>query len=152
MHQKQVVNVRAIIQVIEHDRDDLSALPTHPEMFEGDVLICDDFRGLVKCLDESSILVNSTDDVGLEAAIHIALYKSRLERGEDPDWDDLRGLRIGHSFIDTVQNSCRNQGDSFPAKVLRAIVETLDRENMVATHAIRTGHGGDNPQQRRGRR
>ena len=32
---RQVVNVRAIIHEIDHYRDDLSALPTHPEMFEG---------------------------------------------------------------------------------------------------------------------
>ena len=61
-----VVTVQATIQVIEHDRDDLDALPECPEMFKGSVLICDDFRGLVKCLDESSILVDSTDDLGLE--------------------------------------------------------------------------------------
>lgn len=146
---KPVVTVQATIQVIEHDRDDLDALPTCPEMFEGKVMICDDFRGLVECLDEASILVNSTDDVGLETAIRIALYKVRLDRGEDPDWDDLRGLRIGRSFIETVHDSCENQGGSFPDKVLRAIVETLDGENLAATHALRTGTGGGNPQRRR---
>ena len=146
---RQTVNVRALIYELEHDRNDLDTLPTDPEVFEGKVLICDDFRGLIECLDESFILASSTDDVGLETAIRIALYKSRLGRGEDPDWDDLRGLRIGHSFIDTVQDSCENQGDSFPAKVLRAIVETLDGENLAATHAIRTGSGGGNPQRRR---
>lgn len=147
---KPVVTVQARIQMIEHDRDDLDELPTCPEMFKGNVLICDDFRGLIQCLDESSILVTSKDNIGLETAIRIALYKSRLRQGEDPDWDDPRGLRIGHRFIDTVRNSCMNQGDSFPAKVLRAIVETLDRENMAAVHPLRTGLGGDNPQQRRG--
>jgi len=147
---RQVVNVRAIIHEIDHDRDDLTALPTHPEMFEGNVLICDDFRGLIECLDESSILASSTDNVGLETAIRIALYKSRLERGEDPDWDDLRGLRIGRSFFETVKMSCRDQASSFRAKVLRAIVETLDGENMAAVHVLRTGSGGDDPQRMRG--
>ena len=92
---QQVINVRAIIHEIDHDRDDLSALPTFPEMFEGDVPICDDFRGFIECLDGASILAGSTDNIGVEAAIRIALYKSRLERREDPDWDDLRGLRMG---------------------------------------------------------
>jgi hypothetical protein len=147
---RQVVNVRAIIHVIDHDRDDLSALPTHPEMFEGNVLICDDFRGLIECLDESSILASSTDNVGLETAIRIALYKSRLERGEDPDWDDLRGLRIGGSFFETVKMLCRDQASSFRAKVLRAIIETLDGENMAAVHVLRTGSGGGDPQRMRG--
>ena len=147
---KQVVNVRAIIHEIDHDRDDLSALPTHPEVFEGNVLICDDFRGLIECLDESSIFVSSADNVGLETAIRIALYESRLGRGEDPDWDDVRGLRIGQNFFETAKMSCRDQASSFPAKVLRAIVETLDGENMAAAHALRTGPGGDESQQMRG--
>ena len=144
-----VVTVQAKIQVIEHDRDDLNELPTCPEMFQGDVLICDDFRGLVKCLDASSILVNSTDNVGLETAIRVALYKSRIGRGEDPDWDDLRGLSIGHSFFDGVKMSCRNQASSFRDKVLRAIVETLDGKNMEAVHEIRTSSGGGSRQLKR---
>ena len=147
---KQIVNGRAIIHEIDHDRNDLSALPTHPEVFEGNVLVCDDFRGLIECLDESSILVSSTDNVGLETAIRIALYKSQLGRGEDPDWDDVRDLRIGRIFFEDVKMSCTGQASSFPAKVLRAIIETLDRENLTAVHALRTGPGGHDPQQMRG--
>lgn len=145
----QTVNVQALIYELEHSRNDLDALPTHPDRFDGKVLICDDFRGLIECFDESSILAESTDDNGLETAIRIGLYKSRLGRGEDPEWDDLRSLRIGRRFFDTVQDSCRNQGNSFPAKVLRAIVETLDGENLPATHPLRTGSGGGNPQRMR---
>ena len=147
---KQVVNLRAIIHEIDHSRNDLSALPTHPEVFEGNVLVCDDFRGLIEYLDESCILVSSTDIVGLEMAIRIALYKSQLGRGEDPDWDDVRGLRIGRIFFEAVKMSCSGQASSFPAKVLRAIIETLDRENLTAVHALRTGPGGHDPQQMRG--
>ena len=144
-----VVTVQTKIRKIEHSRNDLNEVPISPEIFKGDVLICDDFRGFIQCLNESSILVSSTDISGLEMAIRIALYKSRLGRGKDPDWDDLRNLRIGHRFVNTVQESCRNQGDSFPAKVLRAIVQTLDEKNMTATHSLRTGPGGDNPQRKR---
>ena len=140
------VNVRALIHELEHDRNDLDTLPTSPSVFEGKILICDDFRGLIGCLDESFILGNSTDDQGLKTAIRIALYKSRLGRGEDPAWDNLQGLRVGHSFIGTVQHSCAIQGDAFPAKVLRAIVDTLDGKNPAATHAIRTGPSGGDPQ------
>ncbi len=144
-----LVAVQAKIEYVEHSRDDLNDLPIPPAMFEGNVLVCDDFRGLIQCLNESSILASSTDSLGLETAIRIALYKSRLGRDKDPDWDDPQVLRIGHRFVDSVQESCRDRGDSFPAKVLRAIVETLDEENMAATHALRTGRGGGNPQRRR---
>ena len=144
-----VVTVQAKIELIEHDRDDLNELPMCPEVFDGKVLICDDFRGLVKCLDESSILVDSKDTLELETAIRVALYKSRLDRGKDPDWDDLRGLRIGCYFFDTVKAVCRATR-SLPGKILRAIVETLDGENMAAVHALRTGRHGNDPQRMRG--
>ncbi len=144
-----LVAVQAKIECVKHSRDDLNKLPIPPAMFEGAVLICDDFRGLIQCLNESSILVSSTDSLGLETAIRIALYKSRLGTDKDPDWDDPQALRIGHRFVNSVQESCKNQGDSFPARVLRAIVETLDEKNMTATHALRTGSGGGNPQRKR---
>ena len=144
---EQVVTVRAMIQDIQHDRNDLSGL-TYPHMFEGMVPICDDFEGLIQCLDAPSMLASSTDNVGLETAIRTALYKLQFGRGKEPDWNDLRGFRIGRCFLETVQESCK-RGSSYPEKVLRAIVETLDGENMRATHALRRGHGGDDPQLRR---
>ncbi len=147
---EQVVKVRAIIHDIDHDRNDISSLPTNPDVFEGNVLICDNLRGLIECLDESSILVSSTSNIGLEMSIRIALYKSRLEGGEDPDWDDVCGLRIGNYFFEAVKMSCRDQAPSFPASVLRSIAQTLDGVNVVAVHALRTGPGGGNPQRMRG--
>ena len=148
---RQVATVRTIIHEIEHDRDDLGALPTYPEVFEGDVPICDDFKGLIECLDEASILVNSTDNVGLETAIRIALYKSRIERGGNPDWDDLQGLRIGREFFRTAKAVCGVAGSVLPEKILRAIVETLNRENMRAVHTLRIGPHGNDPQRMRGK-
>ena len=147
--QEPAVTVQAKIQMIEPERDDLDELPTCPEVFKGNVLVCDDFRGFIQCLDESSILVDSKDSISLETAIRIALYKSRLGQGEAPAWDNPRDLRIGRHFIDTVRNRCMHQGDSFPAKVLRAIVQTLDKENMPAVHPIRTDSGGGAPQKTR---
>jgi hypothetical protein len=148
---KRVVNVQALIHDLDHDRDDLGNVPTPPELFKGDVLVCDDFRGLVECLDESTILVNSADEVALETAIRIALYKSRLARHEDPDWEDVPSLRVGHRFHASLIRACTDQPASFPPRVLRAIVETLEGGNLGAVHALRTGPGGGNPQQTRGK-
>ena len=143
-----VVTVQAKIHMIEQDRDDLGALPIYPEMFKGEVLICDNFRGLIQCLDASSVLLNSTDSVGLETAIRIALYRSRLGQDEDPDWDDFGDLRIGQQFFRTVEET-RGASNALPGKILRAIVEMVDRENMAAVHAIRTGPHGNDPQRMR---
>lgn len=143
------VTVQAKILTIEHERDDLNEVPTCPEVFRGDVLVCDDFRGLIQCLDAPEVLANSTDNIGLETAIRIALYKSRLDRGENPDWNDIGDLRIGHQFFRTVEEE-RGASSALPAKILRAIVDTVDRENMTRTHDIRTGPHGNDPQRMRG--
>ena len=100
-------------------------------------------------MDESAILLSSVDDVGLEIAIRIALYKSRLNQGKEPDWDDVSGLRIGQKLHETLKEPCTNQASSFPARVLRAITETLDEVNVAAVHALRIGSGGGNPQRMR---
>jgi len=138
----RTIRVRALIHGLEHQREDLRPLPEPPDYFEGDVLVCDDFEGLVESLDEVAILHRSTDDIGIRTAIRIALYKSRIARGEASDWDDLPDYRIGRAFRSSVQRV-----DSMVAtRLLRAIVETLERTNMAAVHRLRTGPGGDNPQ------
>ena len=145
-----VLSVRALIDDLEHDRNDLDDLPTSPEVFEGEVLVCDDFRGLIECMDGASILANSQDKMGVEAAIRIAVFKSRLERGEESKWDELPKFRIGEHFLDTAVGAC-NAGRALPEKILRAIVETLDCLNEKGVHALRTGPGGNNPLLMRGK-
>lgn len=144
----KIIRVRALIQLLEHERTDLATMPVPPEYFEGDVLVCDDFRGLVECLDEAAILLKATDDVGIETAIRIAVYQSRLSRGESPEWDDVPGHRIGHDFHLSFQG--RHPTQQLATKLIRAIVEILERTNMKATHWLRTGTGGSDPQRVRG--
>ncbi len=145
-----IVRVRAQIHDIEHERDDLPALPSPPEYFEGDILVCDDFKGLVRCLDEGAILMEACDRPGAELAIKIALFKDSLARGEEPNWSDTRSPVIGTSFLATCCECCRDQGSGLSPRILRAIVETMQNRNMAAVHALRTGRGGDDPQRMRG--
>ncbi len=140
----RIIRVRALIHELEHQRDDLRSLPTPPEYFEGDVLVCDDFRGFVECLDEAAILRKSNDDIGVETAIRIAVYKYRLESGASPEWDDVPNYRIGRAFRSSLQRI--NLTHQLATKLLRAIVETLEHVKMDATHWLRTGQGGDDPQ------
>lgn len=144
----RTVRVRALIHVLEHNRTDLGTPPAPPQYFEGEVLVCDDFRGLIDCLDEAAILVKATDDAGVETAIRIAVYKSRLASGMAPEWDDVSDHRVGYAFRASLQGIHPTQ--EMASRLLRAIVETLEQTQMAATHGLRTGPGGDNPQRVRG--
>ena len=140
----RIVRVRALIHEFEHDRNDLEPLPTPPEYFEGDVLVCDDFEGFVECLDEAAILLKATDDVGVEAAIRIAVFKFRLANGLAPEWSDVPEHRVGHAFRSSFRATRPTQ--QLATSVLRVIVETLERVNTAATHWLRTGAGANKPQ------
>ena len=65
---RQVIQVKAQIHDLEHERNDIPTLPSPPEFFEGDVLVCDDFQGLIECLDEAAIFVSASDNPGVELA------------------------------------------------------------------------------------
>ena len=147
---KQVVKVRAQIYEFEHARDDIPTLPCPPEFFEGDVLVCDDFHGLIECLDESAILVGASDDLGIELAIRIALFKYAIAQGEAPDWSGVLVPTIGSKFRVLCQQVCADQGNSVLRKILRSIVEAVKGHNLPAAHALRTGSGGQDPQRMRG--
>ena len=147
---KQVIQVRAQIHEIDHTRDDIPALPCPPEFFEGDVLVCDDFHGLIECLDESAILVGASDDLGIGLAIRIALFKGLIAQGDDPDWGGVIVPSIGSKFRELCQRVCTDQGGSLPRKILRSIVETIKGKNLRAVHSLRTGPAGSDPQRMRG--
>lgn len=136
-----VIKVRAIIQLLEHERNDLD-MPL--DYFAGDVLVCDNFRGLIGCLDESAILCKATDIVGVATSVRIAIYKTRLAHGLEPDWDDVSSFRVGTEFLMSLHRNMSSQ--SIAANLLQAIVDTIEGNSMARTHALRTGAGGGNPQ------
>lgn len=141
---RKVVKVRALIHLLEHERTDLRTPPAPPEYFEGDVLACDDFHGLIECLDEALILIKSADEVGIETAIRIAVHKFNLAKGITLDWDAIPNHRIGWKFHSTLK--AIHPPQALAVKVLRAIVETLEKTNMLSIHILRTGPGGNDPQ------
>ena len=147
---KQVVHLRAQILELEHAREDIPALPCPPDFFDGDVLVCDDFYGLIECLDESAILVDASDDLEIELSTRIALFKYVIAQGDDPDWSSALVPTIGSRFRVLCQQVCADQGESLPPKILRSIIETIIGHNLPAVHALRTGPGGNDPQMMRG--
>ncbi len=148
--EKPLVKVKALIHDLEHDREDLFGLPSPPEFFEGTVLVCDSFRGLINNLDDAIILDTATDEIGMDVAVRIALYKSRLVRGLEPEWEDIGPVAYSDAFFSSLKRCCTSQPASFARRALRAIVETMDGLNLSAVHALRTGKGGGDSQRTRG--
>lgn len=145
-----VVQVRALIHDIDTSRDDLLALPVPPEFFEGEILTCQNFRELVLNLDEAAIWKAADNEIGLELATKIAVYKSRLERAIEPNWDEIQGFRFGCEFYKRMRTCEQGGSTGLVDRTLRALAETIDGQNMRAVHAKRTGTGGGDPQETRG--
>ena len=146
----RLIQVKVHIEYIEHCRSDIPDLPNPLGFFEGDVLVCDDFYGLIECIDESAILTGAPDDIGIELAIQIALFKHTYRQGGSPEWGEDIVPSLGSKFQETCQKICEDQGQSMPSRILRSIVETVNGENLSAEHALRTGLGGNDPQRTRG--
>lgn len=139
----QIVRVQALVHYLEHQRSDLRAFPMAPEVFSGDILICDSFRGLIQCFDEVVLLLCANDDFDIRTAIRIAIYKSQLAAAMVPDWDAGPMYRVGHHFRMTFQSV--HPTDSLAKRLMRAIIETVEQTAMGATHVLRTGLGGNDP-------
>ena len=147
----RVVRVRGLLHYLEHQRDDLGMVPSHPDYFEGEVLACDSFVGLLECIDECTVLRRASDDIAVELACRIAVFKAGQARGDESDWEDIVGWRVGRQFRDRAQRCCRDAPDGFPARLLRAVAEAIEGESLQAVHPLRIGSGGNDPQRRRAR-
>ena len=95
----------------------------------------------MECLDEAAILLKAQGDIGIQTAIQVALFKSRLANGRHSDWDDVRVHQIGNFFRDSIRKC--NQIAQLAGRILRAIVQTLESSDLFSTHALRIGPGGE---------
>ena len=116
-----VVQVNAHIHDIETTRDDLVAFPTPPELFEGDILTCQNFREFVLNLDEVAIWETAEAEIGLNLAVKIAIYKSRLERNLEPNWDTIQGFRFGGEFFRRMRTCEQGGSPGLVERTLRAL-------------------------------
>lgn len=147
---RTLVQVRAIIHDLEHVRDDMEPLPAPPNFFEGSVWACRSFRELVIGVDETAVWHAAHDEMGCVIAVHIALYKSRLERGLEPEWGEGPRFRFGSEFVKRAQQVLQDNPDTLLPRALRAMVEAVDQLRLADVHALRESGSGGSPQRMRG--
>lgn len=144
------VVLRARLVDLEHDRQDLAAVAAVEEL-RAAVMVCDGVLGLLWSVDEGELLRGAREQNEVGLACRIALLKARRRAGEEVAWAQVMDWRMGGRFADAVWRCCRDTGGGFAGKLLRAVVETVQGENLQATHWLRTGSGGNDPQRRRKR-
>lgn len=145
------IQVSAQIIEIDISREDLTEIPKYPHYFQGEVLAYENFKELVQSLDENAIWKGSDCEANLELATRIALYKSRIRNGDDPNWKDTHGFCFGTNFYTRMQEMERSGSPGLLDRTIRAIVETLEKMNLQDVHALRINEGGASPQQMRGK-
>jgi hypothetical protein len=144
------IRLNALIDILEHERVELSNWPLSPTKFEGEVLTCHSLGSFFDCLNESDILANSSDKEGIEFAIRIALFKREREQAKNFHWNDLIVPTIGKVFPEYCHNICR-ESKSIPKTILDTIVDTVKSINMNQVHPFRIDSAGNAPQKKRGK-
>jgi hypothetical protein len=140
------IRLRSLIHMLDSQRDDLADLSELPQTLEGIVPVCKDFRGLMQSIDEHGLWNLLEESEMKETVVRIALYKSRIQRGLEPDWDKLPPFRFGHRFVNIADEVCSIKISDLVPKLIRSIVETLEQINLHAVHALRVNDSGGSPQ------
>jgi hypothetical protein len=144
------VQVKCIIQDIEHTRGDLGELPLAPDHFEGSILVCSSSHHLLMSVSEVEMLRSATDERHLTAAIRVGLYKRYVSSGQPVRWQDLPTFFFGHDFIASLTRHHVTSGSGLAERLMRALVETISHDKLDATHALRSGQGAGDTQRTRG--
>lgn len=140
------IEVNAQIDDWEHSRGDLKNLVPASNNYIGEIDICQNPNELIKCLDETEFWRSALDNQGKYQAIYIALYKSRLVRGMEPEWEKPPVFSFGSDFVKDAESCIKSGPVGLLKEILRAIVETLDEIKLSDTHHLRIDGGGNNPQ------
>jgi len=162
------VTVKALIHDLDYDRGQkIPGIPVPPDYLESSVsvLVGPSFSDLIKWLDEKTLLNSVAPQETIGLAVEVAIYKLCLEHIErnlsqkrqvqideseiEEERKKFRKWTFGKDFLDTVQKCCKNRSD-LAERLLRSIIETIDRQKLQDTHWLRTDKGGNDPQRKRG--
>ncbi|MCA2972180.1 MAG: hypothetical protein INH43_26995 [Acidobacteriaceae bacterium] len=144
------IRVRGLLQDIEHDRADLADIPKPPDYFEGSAFVCSSLHKLLTTMDATAILRSAGTASQVRAAITVAWYQRQTASGMSPDWANLSEFEVGREFLPSLLAHHVTSKAGLASRILRAATATICHENLSATHWLRTGSGGNDPQRMRG--
>lgn len=144
------VKIKTQIVEIETSRNDIEGFQHTPEYFEGEILTCQNFREFVLNIDETSVWEAAKDEIGLILATKLAVFKHRIMRNLEPEWDSITGFTFGKQFYSRMRECERGGCLGLVERTIDAIIDTIDELKLSQVHIKRTGKGGNNPQETRG--
>ncbi len=144
------VEVEAVVKYLEHSRDDVGGVPTPPEYFRAQLTLSQSFRELLSMVDEVAVWEAAETDDDAKKAVQLAVYKARIERNLEPEWEDLPEFSFNKKFFELAEKCFASSSTrGLIARALRAMTRTLDGHNLERVHELRTGFGGGDPQRTR---
>ena len=144
------VQVEAVVEYLEHSRDDVEGIPAPPEYFRAQLSLSQSFRELLSAIDEVAVWESAETDDDAKRAVKLAVYKARIEEGLEPAWEDIPDFTFNKEFVESANKVFAANPRGLIGSSLRAMAETLDGRRLEDAHWLRTGSGGGNSQRTRG--
>jgi hypothetical protein len=145
------VEIDAMVEILEHRREDLGVIPLAPRRFTGAAPVCSSFQDYLMNLDKVKLWRCAHNESELELAIKVAIYQDRLQRKIETRWTKLPGFKINANFLTTASGCGALAADALARSTIRSIVETIDDLQLADIHALNTGPGPNDAQQKRGK-
>ncbi|MBF2758664.1 MAG: hypothetical protein ISN28_05190 [Ectothiorhodospiraceae bacterium AqS1] len=144
------IEVQASLREIDHERDDMDDVPCPSEAFKSNVIICDNFTDLIKSVDETRIWTPASGSASdFETALQIAIFKNRLDRGDESEWPIKTPVIFGSIFIESIKECYEGNWRNIASKTLRSIAEVVDEIDTAKTHWLRKSKSGNSAQRSR---
>ena len=146
------VQVQALIDPtrLVHYRPDIGPIPIPPDLFEGSVVVCHNFRQLLQAVDEKAVLQAASNPADVELAIRVALYKVGMERGQNSEWNSPIRFLLGKNFHESLTCCLACNSENMVGRLLGTVIEAIQGENLGQLHSLRTSTGGGSSQRMRG--
>lgn len=143
--------VSALLEIIEHTRQDLRDYDDLPKPFHGSFPACETFHDYLMSLDECLLwkAIRGTDD--LETLIKVCVYKSNVLRGDRRGFNSAPPFRLHRDFYSSIRRCGMTSSPPMVRTFLRAVAEAVERQNMAATHILRVDAGANSDQATRGK-
>jgi hypothetical protein len=134
------IRASAVVHIVEG-----SEVMVLPQAISGSSHGCASPDDAIRVADEVAQFVSAASDEALHSAIELAIAKHFADQSQSAGY---RTFAIGRDFRATLNLA---KTDGARRRVIRAIIESILKTSLNATHHLRENAGATSPQQQRGR-